>query len=60
MTDGRLRELSKLVASGRYDVLSLDLFDTVIYRCVPAPKDVFFLLGRAGLMPTALGVAFLL
>jgi FMN phosphatase YigB (HAD superfamily) len=41
--DRRIRDIERLVDSGRYAILSLDLFDTVIWRMVPEPRDVFFL-----------------
>lgn len=42
--DARLRELCALVDSGDFDLLSLDVFDTLVWRRVPQPADVFFLL----------------
>ncbi len=35
------------MAAGRYQVLSLDVFDTLLWRRVPEAADVFLLLGRA-------------
>lgn len=46
MYDRRLHELRELIDSGDFDLLSLDLFDTLLYRTVPAPTDLFFLLGQ--------------
>ena len=42
--DGRLRALRAHVDSGAFDLLSLDVFDTLVWRCVPRPTDVFLLL----------------
>ena len=42
--DRRLATLRELVDSGRYDVLSLDVFDTFVWRRVPRPSDAFFVL----------------
>ena len=42
--DARLRELCDLVDSGDFDLLSLDVFDTLVWRRVPQPADLFFLL----------------
>lgn len=44
--DARIRHLHGLIASGRYDLLSLDVFDTVVWRMVPLPHDVHFLVGH--------------
>ncbi|MDM7913939.1 MAG: hypothetical protein QUU85_01550, partial [Candidatus Eisenbacteria bacterium] len=44
--DRRMRDLHRLVESGRYEILSLDLFDTVLWRMVPEPVDVHFLVAR--------------
>ncbi len=54
--DRRLATLRELVDSGRYDVLSLDVFDTFVWRRVPKPSDAFHLLAarlaeRRGLWP---------
>ncbi len=45
MEDLRLRDIESLIDSGRYDLLSVDLFDTLLWRAVPAPRDVFYLVG---------------
>ena len=45
--DRRIADLARLVESGDYDVLSLDVFDTVVYRMAPRPTDVFFLVAEA-------------
>ncbi len=44
--DGRIADLFRLVDSGDYDVLSLDVFDTVVHREAVRPLDVFIELGR--------------
>lgn len=44
--DLRVRTLLTLVDSGAFDVLSLDVFDTLVWRGVPRPIDAFLLLGR--------------
>jgi predicted HAD superfamily hydrolase len=46
MHDRRIGEIAALIDSGRYDLLSLDIFDTVVWRMVPAPSDVFFLVAH--------------
>ena len=43
-TDARLEEARALVASREIDVLSLDVFDTLLWRKVPHPHNVFALL----------------
>ena len=43
--DRRLREARSLIASGSVSVLSLDVFDTLLWRTVPRPTDAFLLLG---------------
>ena len=47
LSDVRLLALRMELESGRYKVLSLDVFDTLLWRRVPEPADVFLLLGRA-------------
>ncbi len=42
---GRLIEARRLIEEGTVSVVSLDLFDTVLWRRVPRPADVFVLLG---------------
>ncbi len=44
-TDARLQAAVQAVASGRYSVLSLDCFDTLLWRKVPEPINAFFVLG---------------
>ncbi len=41
----RLRKLHRMVADGSCSVLSLDIFDTVLWRRVPRPTDVFAVMG---------------
>ena len=43
--DIRLRALATELAAGRYKVLSLDVFDTLIWRRVPEPTDIFYRVG---------------
>ena len=43
-TDGRLERAHELLASDSFDVLSLDVFDTILWRKVPEPVDAFLLL----------------
>ncbi|SDG39497.1 HAD family hydrolase [Roseospirillum parvum] len=40
------RRLEKLIDSGRFDVLSLDVFDTLLWRRVPEPHDAFHAMGE--------------
>ncbi|HEX2043015.1 MAG TPA: HAD family hydrolase [Acidimicrobiales bacterium] len=44
--DARLLEAEQLLAQGSVSVLSLDVFDTLIWRIVPEPVDAFVLFGR--------------
>lgn len=44
--DSRLLEASRLLARQAISVLSLDVFDTLVWRCVPQPVDAFILLGH--------------
>ncbi len=44
--DSRLGEALKLLAREPISVLSLDVFDTLVWRAVPEPVDAFILLGR--------------
>ena len=41
VSDIRLKPLADALSEGRYDVLSVDVFDTLIWRRVPEPKDIF-------------------
>ncbi len=38
-------EAKRLVECGKYRVLSLDIFDTTVWRTFPAPTDLFYALG---------------
>jgi hypothetical protein len=38
-------EAIRLVECGEYRVLSLDVFDTTVWRTFPAPTDLFYSLG---------------
>ncbi len=44
-TDARLRTAVEIVAGGGCEVLSLDFFDTLMWRKVPEPVNAFSLLG---------------
>lgn len=50
----RLTEARQLVEDGAISVVSLDVFDTLLWRIVPRPSDAFLLLGtellRTGLL----------
>jgi len=46
MHDRRLASAYAALAAGQIKVLSLDVFDTLLWRQVPEPSDVFLLLGR--------------
>jgi FMN phosphatase YigB (HAD superfamily) len=46
IADERLKPARDLLASGGIRVLCLDVFDTLVWRRVPEPQDVFLLLGR--------------
>ncbi len=64
-TDARLERAYELLASDSFDVLSLDVFDTILWRKVPEPHDVFVLLAlrlieMGGLAPDVDGGAFAL
>jgi len=56
-TDVRLREVWSLLESGGAEALTLDVFDTLLWRTVPEPKHAFLLLGQrladAGALPDA-------
>ena len=45
--DPRIAEITRRVDSGAYSVLSLDVFDTLVFRRVARPSDAFFLLADA-------------
>jgi len=44
--DARLAPAYELIASGGIRALSLDVFDTVVFRLVPQPSDLFTILGQ--------------
>ncbi|MDP8937078.1 MAG: hypothetical protein M3O23_05025, partial [Actinomycetota bacterium] len=44
--DSRLVEAVRLLEHGSFEVLSLDIFDTLLWRVVPEPVDAFVLLGQ--------------
>ena len=44
MIDQRIQRLYQYIDSQEFNLLSLDVFDTTVYRCVARPTDVFFLL----------------
>jgi FMN phosphatase YigB (HAD superfamily) len=46
-SDPRLAELERLIDSGDFDLLSLDVFDTLVWRMVPTPADAFYRLAAA-------------
>jgi FMN phosphatase YigB (HAD superfamily) len=46
MLDRRIRDVLRLIESKRYRLLSLDIFDTLAWRMVPSPPDVFFLVAQ--------------
>ena len=46
VSDERLRPVRDIIAAGSARVLSLDVFDTLVWRRVPDPCDVFLLLGH--------------
>ncbi len=45
MTDRRFVPVHAALAAGQIRVLSVDIFDTLMWRRVPEPKDVFLILG---------------
>ncbi len=47
LTDRRLLPLADALTQGGFDVLSVDVFDTLLWRRVPEPKDIFFCLGQS-------------
>jgi FMN phosphatase YigB (HAD superfamily) len=50
MEDARIwnadAEAIRLVECGKYRILSLDVFDTTVWRTFPAPTDLFYALGE--------------
>lgn len=47
MNDTRLSSVYAAIASGKLRVLSVDVFDTLVWRRVPEPADMFLMLGLA-------------
>lgn len=47
ITDRRLLPLVEAIEGKQFDVLSIDVFDTLLWRRVPEPKDIFCLVGAA-------------
>jgi len=45
-TDSRLKPAYDLIDSGKIAVLSLDIFDTLFWRKVPSPSDLFIMIGE--------------
>lgn len=45
VTDARLRAAADSLRAGTVKVLSIDIFDTLLWRRVPEPADVFLMLG---------------
>lgn len=45
-TDKRLIKAYEAIDSGKIEVLSLDIFDTLLWRKIAVPSDLFFILGR--------------
>lgn len=60
---GPVQEAIHLIHSGKYRILSLDIFDTTVWRAFPTPADLFYGLGdllkKAGVLyPSASGTSF--
>ena len=47
LKDRRLIRLVSSLTRGTYAVLSVDIFDTLLWRRVPEPKDMLYLVGKA-------------
>ncbi len=47
ISDRRLTPLANELAAGKYKALSVDIFDTLLWRRVPEPKNIFYLIGQA-------------
>ncbi len=45
-TDSRLISAYEAIDSGKVEILSLDIFDTLLWRKTATFKDLFFILGR--------------
>ncbi len=61
--DPRIAELARRIESGAYDLLSLDVFDTLVWRRVAVPADAFFLIAdglieRGALWPSSTRASF--
>lgn len=60
ITDRRLASVAQELAEGRVRVLSVDVFDTLLWRRVPEPFDLFLVLGKdlaqAGLLAADVSV----
>lgn len=46
VTDARLVPLAELVETGAIDLLTVDVFDTILFRRCPDPTDVFWMVGE--------------
>ncbi len=46
VTDHRLQPTLAALSAGQFKVLSVDVFDTLLWRQVPEPADVFLVLGQ--------------
>lgn len=44
--DSRLSKAYEVIDSGQIEVLSVDIFDTLLWRLVPKPIDLFLILGE--------------
>ena len=51
----QLHRVRKLIEEGAVSVLSLDMFDTIVWRKVPRPTDAFIILGEGLLRDGLLG-----
>lgn len=45
IVDRRLRPLVASIGQGAFSILSIDIFDTLLWRTVPQPRDIFCLVG---------------
>ena len=45
ITDRRLLPLAVALADGQFTSLSVDIFDTLLWRSFPEPRDIFYLVG---------------
>ena len=46
-TDSRLIQAYNTIDAGAIDILSLDIFDTLLWRKIPSPEDLFLILGKS-------------